>query len=68
MLIVRREDTAERCGDAFSKRQFSEAHLGAIASTKALEERDKLRRRMEPAQLLEAELRSVEWLQDNPGQ
>ena len=49
-------------------RAYQWYNLGAIASTKALEERDKLRRRMEPAQLLEAELRSVEWLQDNPGQ
>ena len=41
-------------------------NLGAISSEKALRERNKLGRRLTPAQLLEAELKSVEWLRRNP--
>ncbi len=48
-------------------RAYQWYNLGAIESQKALEERDKLRRRIEPAQLLEAEMRSIEWLQQNLG-
>ena len=41
-------------------------NLVAISSEKALRERNKLGWRLTPAQLLEAELKSVEWLQRNP--
>ena len=47
-------------------RAYQWYNLGAIESQKALEERDKLRRLIKPAQLLEAEMRSIEWLQQNP--